>query len=262
MRGVRQSSEPRRPLRRYVDLIDAVAARVEPDTRDLQPWVANYAEQHRVRLAFDLQVIEQRLTPPAKLLECGAVPLLATGALAELSYDVRAVDVAPQRFSTTIAALDLDVTRCDIESEPLPFEDESFDAVVFNELFEHLRINPIVTMREVRRVLSAGGTLFLSTPNLRSLRGIRNIVFRHQASASSGGVYRQYEKLETLGHMGHVREYTAREVGDFLTRIGFAVEEVIYRGGHGRGLVGVAERLLPSMRPFFSLVAIKDGAAG
>jgi hypothetical protein len=31
---------------------------------------------------------------------------------------------------------------CDIETQKLSFADDSFDAVVFNELFEHLRINP------------------------------------------------------------------------------------------------------------------------
>jgi len=41
----------------------------------------------------------------------------------------------------------------------------------------------------------------------------------------------------------------------------FRVESVVFRGGHGRGPVGLAERLLPSMRPFFTLVATKDGAA-
>jgi hypothetical protein len=70
-------------------------------------------------------------------------------------------------------------------------------------------------------------------------------------------VYRQYEKLESLGHMGHVREYTTREVCDFLTRVGFRVDKIVFRGGHGRGAVGVAERLMPSWRPCFALLATK-----
>ena len=107
-------------------------------------------------------------------------------------------------------------------------------------------------------MLRPGGVLLLSTPNLRSFRGLRNLLFRHRGHTASTGVYQQYEKLESLGHMGHVREYTIQEVADFLTRVGFRVDKVIYRGGHGRGLVGLAERLAPSMRPFFSLVATKD----
>jgi hypothetical protein len=57
--------------------------------------------------------------------------------------------------------------------------------------------------------------------------------------------------------MGHVREYTTREVADFLERFDLRGETVVYRGGHGRGVVGLAERVLPSMRPFFTLVATR-----
>jgi len=195
------------------------------------------------------------VTPDARVLEYGAVPLLLTAALAALGYQVVGLDVAPERFATAIAAGGLEVVRCDVERDAVPFPDASFDAVLFNELFEHLRINPIVTMREARRVLRPGGRLLLSTPNLRSFRGLRNLLLHDLGAASSPGVYAQYEKLETLGHMGHVREYTAREVADFLERVGFVVEAVVRRGGHGSGLVGLAERWLPAFRPFFTLVA-------
>jgi SAM-dependent methyltransferase len=144
-----------------------------------------------------------------------------------------------------------------VETEAVPFDSRSFDIVLFNEIFEHLRIDPIFTMREVQRVLVPGGRLLLSTPNLRSFRGLRNLVVRNQGHAASGGVYDQYEKRETLGHMGHVREYTTREVAEFLARVGFLVERMVFRGGHGRGVVGLAERLAPSLRPFFTVVARK-----
>ncbi len=256
---MKTEAEPWRFPERSTRLLDAVAERIRPDDPALVDWFATYHRQHRTRLAADLRLVEHHVAPGARILECGAVPLLATGALAELGYRLSAVDVGPERFAGAIAELDLDVRKCDLEAEPAPFDDQTFDAVIFNELFEHLRINPIATMREVRRMLRIGGVLLLSTPNLRSFRGIRNLVLRNQGHAASAGVYRQYEKLETLGHMGHVREYTTREVSDFLTRVGFRIDRVIYRGGHGRGIVGLAERLAPSLRPFFSLIAIREG---
>ena len=256
---MKREAEPWRFPERSFELLDGVAARIRPDDSALDEWYARYSRQHRARLAADLAIVERHVAAGARVLECGAVPLLATAALAELGYEVSAVDVAPERFRSSIESLVLDVAKCDIETEALPFDTASFDAVVFNELFEHLRMNPIATLREVCRVLKDGGVLLLSTPNLRSLRGLRNLLIHNQGHAASDGVYQQYEKLETLGHMGHVREYTTREVADFLERVGFRVEKVIYRGGHGRGLVGVAERLAPFLRPFFSLVAAKDG---
>lgn len=255
--SVRRESESFRPPQRSLELLDRIAARIEPDDPALGLWFQNYSRQHRHRLAADLRMVERCVTPEARILECGAVPLLVTAALVELGYSVRAVDVAPERFAAAIAEFELDVARCDIEAEPLPFADGAFDAVLFNELFEHLRIDPIETLREVHRVLAPGGRLLLSTPNLRSFRGIRNLLLHNQGHAASAGVYRQYEKLESLGHMGHVREYTSREVSEFLAEIGFRVEEIVWRGGHGRGPVGVAERLVPSLRPFFTLIASK-----
>ena len=252
-----RESEPRRAEARHLELLDRLAAEIGPDDASLEAWYATYSREHRERLAADLRIVESHLERGARILEYGAVPPLLTAALAELGYRTSAVDLAPERFATAISRLGLEVHRCDVETEPVPFATGSFDAVLFNELFEHLRIDPIFTLGEARRVLEPGGSLLLSTPNLRSFRGLKNLLLHSRGHAVSGGVYRQYEKLRRLGHMGHVREYTTREVGAFVERIGFAVEKVIFRGGHGRGAVGVAERLLPSMRPFFSLVAIK-----
>jgi SAM-dependent methyltransferase len=256
---MRKDVEPRHVPDYCFGMIDGMARRLRPDDPALDEWYEGYTREHRRRLAVDLEIILDHVDTGAVVLECGAVPPLMTGALMASGFLSCAVDVAPERFATSIEKQGLRILKCDLETETLPMPAETFDAVVFHELFEHLRIHPIATMREVLRVLRPGGVLLLSTPNLRSFRGLRNLLFRHRGHTASAGVYQQYEKLETLGHMGHVREYTVREVADFLERVGFRVDKVIYRGGHGRGLAGIAERLLPAWRPFFSLVAGKPG---
>lgn len=256
-KSVQNESEPWRFAEQDLALLADLAQRIGPDDADLDGWFAKYFHQHQQRLAADLWILRQHVQPRSRVLEYGAIPLLMTGALAALDYDVSAVDIRPERFAAAITDLQLDVTRCDVETEPVPFANDTFDAVLFNELFEHLRIDPIFTLCEVRRVLKPGGVLLLSTPNLRSFRGIRNLLMRNQGHAAAAGVYEQYEKLETLGHMGHVREYTTREVGEFLGHIGFRLDTLVYRGGYGKGLVGMAERLAPSLRPFFTAVARK-----
>ena len=252
---MRKEAEPWSFPERSYELLDRVAGRIEPTSPLLTTWLESYRRQHRKRLVADLAIVERYVEPGTQVLEYGAVPLLMTGLLREMGYGVRALDVAPERFAASIAELGLDVRKCDVETEPVPFGDRLFDAVLFNELFEHLRIDPIFTLREAHRVLRPDGLLLLSTPNLRSFRGLRNLLLHHRGHASSGNIYHQYEKLHTLGHMGHVREYTTREVAEFLSQIGFRVEAVLFRGGHGAGLVGLAERLAPSLRPFFTLVA-------
>ena len=257
---VSKEAEPWQISESSLSLVAEIAARVEPEYPALVPWFDSYFHQHHERLAGDLEIVTRHVRPRARILEYGAIPLLLTGALAARDFELNAIDIEPERFGAAIRSLGLKVTRCDIETEAVPFDVETFDAVLFNELFEHLRIDPVFTMREVFRVLRPGGVLLLSTPNLRSFRGIRNLVLRNQGHAVSAGVWEQYEKLESLGHMGHVREYTTREVAEFLNRIGFQVEKVIYRGGHGKGIVGLAERWAPSLRPFFTLVGRKVGS--
>lgn len=254
---MKTSAEPWSFPQSTLDLVDSVAADMRPSDPNLRDWFATYRSRHRLRFAADLDLVSKRLPPNARILEYGAVPPIVTAALAKLRYEVSGLDIAPERFADAFELLGLDVRRCDVEKEPAPFGDASFDAVLFNEIFEHLRIDPIFTLSEALRVLKPNGRIFLSTPNLRSLRGIKNLLLHNQGHASSAGVHRQYEKLRTLGHMGHVREYTTFEVADFLTKVGFVVEEAVFRGGHGRGPVGLVERLAPSLRPFFSLIARK-----
>lgn len=51
----------------------------------------------------------------------------------------------------------------------LPFEDESFDFAVLQEVFEHLE-NPAHVVREFNRILKPGGHWVLTTPNSSCLR--------------------------------------------------------------------------------------------
>lgn len=255
MPTVKTESEGRRPSAGSLRALRAAAERVRPDDARLREWFDSYAARHTPRLALDLDMVHRLAQPEQRIVEYGATPLLLTAALRDCGYRVTALDLAPERFSRTIAELGLDVLRCDIETQAPPLPDASADLVLFNELFEHLRINPIFTLKEVHRVLRPGGVLLLSTPNLRSLNGIRNFLFRNLSYSSSRGVFRQYARLDEVGHMGHVREYTTREVREFLQEIGFSVESVIFRGTFRRFSERCIGSLFPALRPFFTVLA-------
>ena len=83
------------------------------------------------------------------------------------------VDAAALEKARTLG---IEPVQANVE-EPLPFENESFDAVVAGELFEHLQF-PDALVTEIGRVLRSGGVLVGSVPNayrvqsrLRFLRG-------------------------------------------------------------------------------------------
>jgi SAM-dependent methyltransferase len=153
------------------------------------------------------------------VLELGAYPYHLTAGLREAGFAVVGADLEPGRSGEVIEAFRLDVRRCDIEREKLPFPDERFDAVVVAEILEHLRVDPLFALAEANRVLRPDGRLVLTTPNLYSAQNIARFALGRGFSDPVA----EFAKLRAVGHMGHVREYAPREVASFLRYAGFRV---------------------------------------
>lgn len=64
----------------------------------------------------------------------------------------------------------------DVDAEPLPFEPDVFDVVVFSEVMEHVRF-PQRALTEIARVLKAEGRLIGSVPNSFRLRNRLRFLF-------------------------------------------------------------------------------------
>jgi SAM-dependent methyltransferase len=227
-------------------------------TTQRAPHWQTYFKDHSERLALDYEWITHTVDKSAHILEIGGYPYFLTRSLQRAGYAIHSADQPVGESGHLAQQLSIPVSWCDIENADLPFADASFDEVVFNEVFEHLRINPIFAVRNLRRVLRPGGRLWLSTPNLKSLRGIINFLLHSEAWSVVGeGVYAQYRSFEKGDGMGHVREYTSVEVGKFLSEVGFEVDKVVYRGRSRNELMNAAFKLVPSFRPYFTIISRK-----
>ena len=197
---------------------------VNAQTGASRSWHVNDLYNHERRYLADLAMIA-RLAPGETVLEVGAAPCHMTALLRLHGYSVIGVDIDPDRVGDLIERFGLDVRRCDIERSPLPFPDERFACAMLCETFEHLRIDPAFVLSEINRVLKPGGVLLVTTPNVYSLPSLG----RYLLGRSIADPVQEFGKLRSIGHMGHVREYSASEVARFLVAAGFGVQAIDYR---------------------------------
>lgn len=101
---------------------------------------------------------------PLKVLDVGAGHGALSKRLHEAGFLVSACDSAPEQFHFPA----VECRRVDL-SQPLPYPGNEFDAIVGVELAEHL-LDHRVFFAECARCLKRGGKLFLSTPNILSLK--------------------------------------------------------------------------------------------
>ncbi len=225
--------------------IESLWAAVKTQTGPARIWHLDNLYNHQLRYLADLRMIAA-LAPTGTVLEIGSAPCHMTALLKLSGYTIVGVDVNPDRVADLIRQFDLDVRRCDIERSTLPFEDDAFACILLCDIFEHLRIDLVFVLSEINRVLAPGAKLVLTTPNVYSLPSLGRFLL----GQSIADPCEEFGKLRSLGHMGHVREYSAHEVARFLEASGLSVQSIDYRyhanvrGWRGK-LLRMAYRLAP-----------------
>jgi glycosyltransferase involved in cell wall biosynthesis/SAM-dependent methyltransferase len=216
-----------------------IAAAAAPDGRDSAPlgdevrsWAVHqdskaYVEAHGARLSKTLEVTP-RGTAEDRVLEMGAYFHITPALRTRLGYgEVRACHygAAGQQEHRTVTSESGEQFECvvdlfDAERDPFPYDGGHFSTVLCCELIEHLFEDPMHMMAEINRVLRAGGSLVLTTPNIVSLRAVAAVVeTRHP------GFFPSYLRPRPGGDTDrrHSREYTPLEISNLLVNSGFEV---------------------------------------
>jgi SAM-dependent methyltransferase len=216
----------------------------------LHAWAEAYARGHIGRLLWDVDFLIRNFRF-ATCLNIGAAPFIFEHLMKKRRPDValRSLDLDCGRFPDAAAVLGLDIASLDIERADVDAIGGlgQFECVVFCEIFEHLRVDILGTMRRVRDLLAPDGVLYLTTPNGASLPALRRHLFRGRTGPDPVA---EWTKLETVGHMGHVREYSFREVRGILECAGFAIDRHGYRRRRSeRGWHAAMQTLLGRVAP-------------
>lgn len=213
------------------DVADAAGIRSRLAETDLfgaaraeaEGYLADALERFRTTMA-----LLPELPPGATVLELGSNPYFLTRLLRERGLEVtsanwfgadsgfhgRGEQVVTESGIPHAYRFD----HFNIEEDRFPYDDASFDLVLFCEILEHLPANPIHALCEINRVVRPGGTVVITTPNASRLDNLLRI-------SRGDNVYEQLSGYGTYGR--HNREYTVDELRLLLHEVGFEVQQVM-----------------------------------
>ncbi len=191
------------------------------------------------------------LVPPEcrRVLDVGCAAGLLGGLLKSRGHQVTGIELVPEAAEQAHKRLDR-VELADVEAVGFPFSPKSFDAIIFADVLEHL-IDPWRVLREAVALLTPGGRVVASIPNLQNLDVLRRL-------ARGRWQYRE----RGITEFGHLRFFTLQTIrhlfgqaGLRLTRVGYQ-----YRRTWARALACLltAGTVRPYLARQYLLVALKD----
>lgn len=120
-----------------------------------------------------LNFFKERSEPAGlKILDVGAGEGALTQKLSQMGHQMQACDFSPEAFKFTRVSCDgVDITG------PFPYADRTFDRVIAVEVTEHI-LDHENFFSEINRILKPGGKLYVSTPNILSLKSRLRFLFQ------------------------------------------------------------------------------------
>lgn len=149
-----------------------------------------------------------------KILDLGAGHGAFSQKLYNLGYNVKACDLFPEEFQFDKIVCDkVDVTTT------FPYPDNSFDIIIAIEVSEHITDHEFF-FRESSRILKPNGKLFISTPNIVSMKSRIKFLFT--------GFFYSFERLELGNYNGlqHVASLTLDQYNYIAVKNSFYTAEI------------------------------------
>lgn len=153
--------------------------------------------------------VGQSISPNLKILDVGAGHGAFTKKLYDLNYDISACDLFPENFRfDKIECKKVDITQ------KFPYPDNTFDLIIAIEVSEHI-LDHEVFFSELSRILKPDGQIYLSTPNILSLKSRIRFLLR--------GFFYSFGPLDLKNYNGlqHVASLTLDQYNYIAVKNGF-----------------------------------------
>ena len=216
----------------------------------------NYFNSQLRRYLYSIQRINQLCPVPCRVLDIGSHYLHQSTLLSLLGYDVYGLDVslftdAPFIQERSRAMKIRNVCSGSQQSgDFLEGQDSSFDLIVCTEMLEHIAFNPAAFWQRVWKLLSIGGMVYVTTPNVCWIRALVKNLIRLVTLEGVGIPVDEILTVITYGH--HWKEFSIRETRKYFRQLSpdFAVETRTYFDyGSYNGFLSQALKIVPA---FFS----------
>lgn len=173
-----------------------------------------------------------RLAGARRVLDVGTGHGLLVTLLRALSHECCAVDIAPAVPLEFFSKQGIEFKSCNAEVDSLPYESNSFDAVVCCQVLEHFTHSHLPAMREMHRVLRPGGIVEIDVPNVASFRNVSRLLRGRNITWDYKKNYLQAEPILYAGRSfypdRHNREFARQELETLLQTAGFSKVQVLF----------------------------------
>jgi len=170
-----------------------------------------------------------------RILEIGAFLGVVSIVLSKFGFDVTATDIEEYISCPNLQKIfkenNVKYLSCDLRDYHLPFDNEEYDAVIMCETLEHLNFNPLPVIQEINRILKSNGLLYLTLPNIASLRNRKALLSGNSIHNPIKDFFAQLNSNANMIVGLHWREYTTAEIKEMLEMMNFEVSYQNYEGG-------------------------------
>jgi 2-polyprenyl-3-methyl-5-hydroxy-6-metoxy-1,4-benzoquinol methylase len=229
------------------------------DSDEVSLGASPYLAAHRHEYIRTVQDVVQTLgsNSQKRVLEIGAFFGVVCVSLAKLGFNVTAADI-PEYIDLSeqqrrFKSFNVSTVGLRLENFKLPFDDESFDAVIMCEVLEHLNFNPLPLIKEINRVCKTSGLFYLSLPNQASIYNRISLLRGRAIQVSVDSFFEQLTSHVIVN--GHWREYTLEDVNLMLTRLGFVIPKHYYFSyGETKKIKNIRSLLARGVYEFFPML--------